>query len=191
MSRGVAMRRVSLLFSLLVVVLVGLVLVGRAGPITLAQGATPSADESAPPEGVSFVPLGFGTADKLPATPADFVLAHFMIDPGASFALDPNDPSVTLAYVESGTFTFNLDAPITVTRAATIAAFSTPDADPNSIPAPEEMAAGTEFTMGTGDSAFFPANISGEIRNDGQEQAVAVIASVGPPDGGEAGTPTP
>ncbi len=185
------MRRVSILVSLLVAVVVGLVAIGRAGSITFAHEGTPAA-EGAPSEGVGFEALGFGTADTLPATPADVVLARFMLDPAASFALDPNDPSVTLAYVESGTFTFNLDAQITVTRAATIAAFNTPDADPSSIPAPEEMTAGTEFTMEAGDSAYFPANISGEIRNDGQEKAVAVLASIEPSDSGdEGGTPTP
>ena len=54
-----------------------------------------------------------------------------------------------------------------------------PRAEPERpVPAPEEIAAGTEFTMTAGDSAFFPANIAGEVRNDGQEPAVVLIAII-------------
>jgi hypothetical protein len=185
------MRRFSILVPLLVAVLVGVVVVGRADSITLAQGATPSADGSAPPEGVTFSPVGFGTATQLPSTPADFALFRLGLDPGASFPIEASDASVALVSIESGELTIKVEAPITVTRAATIAAFATPGIDPSSVPLPEEIAADTEFTMATGDSAFFPGNIAGEVRNDGSETAVALIASIGPPQGGAAGTPMP
>ncbi|MDQ3468064.1 MAG: cupin domain-containing protein [Chloroflexota bacterium] len=184
------MRRASVLLSILVLVLIGVVVSGRAGSITLAQEGTPSPDEFAPPEGISFMPLGFGTAEQLPTTPADFILARFSLDPGAIFPIEASDPSVTLVVIESGTVTFQVEAPITITRAATIAAFATPGVDESAVPAPEEIAAGTEFTMEAGDSAVFPPSIAGEVRNDGQETAVALLAFV-EPQGGEEGTPTP
>jgi quercetin dioxygenase-like cupin family protein len=171
--------------------LVGLVVVGRGGLSTLAQEGTPSADEFAPPEGVSFTPLGFGTAEQLPATPAEFALFRLGFDPGASFSLEASDPSAALVYIETGALTVRVEVPITVTRAATIAASSTPGADPNAVPMPEEMAAGTEFTMEAGDSAYFPPSIAGEARNDGQETATILIANIEPQRGGEGGTPTP
>ncbi len=171
------MRRFSILVSLLVGVLIGAVMVGQVGSNTFAQVATPSTEEFAP-EGLTFAVLGFGTADQLPATPADFVLARVTFDPGAGFPIEASDPSVTLVSVESGTLTFQVEAAISVTRAATIAAFSTPGFDESAVPAPEEIAAGTEFTMTAGDSAFFPGSIAGEVRNDGQEPAVVLIAII-------------
>jgi quercetin dioxygenase-like cupin family protein len=184
------MRRFSLFASVLVVLLVGLVIAGRGSLLTLAQEGTPAAGEEAP-EGITFTPLGFGTADTLPATPAEFSIARFTLDPGASFPIDPSDASVTLATIESGALTVQVDVAIQVTRAATIAAFSTPGADENTVPMPEAMAADTEFTMNIGDSAFYPANITGVVRNDGQEQAVVLIASIDPEGGGATGTPAP
>ncbi len=153
------MRRFSIFLPLLVVILVSLVVVGRGSQTTLAQEGTPAADEFAPPEGISFMPLGFGTTEQLPTTPADFILARFSLDPGAIFPIDASDPSVTFVVIESGTVTFQVEAPITITRAATIAAFAPPGVDESAVPAPEEIAAGTEFTMEAGDSAFFPASI--------------------------------
>ena len=169
-------------------VLVGLPAAGRLAPLALAQEGTPPAEEEfAPPEGVAFLLLGFGTAEELPAAPADLVLARFTIDPGAGFPLEAEDPSVALAYVESGALTARVDAPIRVTRAATIAAFATPGAvEEGAVPEPEEVAAGTEFTLEAGDSAVFPPNAPGEIRNDGSEPVVGLVALVGPPEGGEA-----
>ena len=144
---------------------------------------------------MTFEPLGFGTAEELPAAPADLVLARFTIEPGASFPFEEDDPSVGLAYVEAGVLTVRVEAPMRVTRAATIAAFATPGAvEEDAVPAREEVAAGTEFTLEAGDSAVFPPNVPGELRNDGQERVVALVALVFPPEDGagtpEAGTPT-
>ena len=168
-------------------VLVGLLVAGHAAT-TVAQEGTPAAGEGfAPPEGVAFEPLGFGTADELPAAPADLVLLRFTIDPGAGFPIEADDPSVGFVYVEAGALTFRVEAPIRVTRAATIAAFATPGAiEAGAVPGPEEVAAGTEFTLEAGDSVVIPANVGGELRNDGQEQAEGLVVLVGPPEGGEA-----
>lgn len=185
------MRRFSIFLPLLVVILVSLVVVGRGSQTTLAQEGTPSAEEFFPPEGVSFTPLGFGMAEQLPSTPADFVLIRLGLDPGASFPVDASDPSIALVVVESGTLTIQVEAPISVTRAATIAAFATPGVDESAIPGPEEIAAGTEFTMEAGDSAVFPPSIPGEVRNDGQVEAVALVALIEPQGGDAGGTPAP
>jgi quercetin dioxygenase-like cupin family protein len=184
------MRRFLVLTPLLVAVLIGMGVAGRASSITFAQEGTPSAENMAP-EGITFTPLGFGTADKLPATPADFALFRVGFDPGAGFPIEASDPSVALVVIEAGTLTIRVDAPTRVTRAATMAAFATPGMDENAVPAPEEIAAGTEFTMAAGDSAYFPPNEAGEVRNDGQEVAVALIASIGPQGASMGGTPTP
>ena len=191
------MRRFSIVVPLLVVMLIGLVAVGRGSPSTLAHEGTPGADEFEVPEGVTFTPLGFVTAEELPAAPADLGLIRFTLEPGAGFPVEASDPSAALVLVESGTLTVQVDVPITVTRAATIAAFSTPGADESTIPAPEEMAAGTEFTMGAGDSAYFPPSIAGQVTNAGQEPAVLLAATIEPQSGDgaaaspAAGTPAP
>ena len=43
---------------------------------------------------------------------------------------------------------------------------------------PEEIAANTEFTLRDGDSALFPPNAAGEVRNDGDEEATAWVTNV-------------
>ena len=166
-----------------------LALGGLAAPLA-AQEATPPAEEAFAPEGVGFFPLGFGTAEELPAAPADLVLVRFTLDPGAGFPTEADDPSVALVYVEAGSLTAEVGAPVRVTRAAVIAAFATPGAEPEGAPMPEEVAAGTAFTLAAGDSAVFPPNVAGELRNDGQERVVGLAAIVAPPEmGGGAGTP--
>ncbi len=179
------MRRVMVLISVLAVVLLGGVAVGRLSVATAAQEGTPPAEEFAL-EGVAFEPLGFGTAEELPAAPADLVLVRFTIDPEAGFPIE-NDPTVALVYVESGVFTIQIEAPLQVTRAATIEAFATPGAvEEGALPEPEEVAAGTEVTLEAGDSVVIPPNAAGEIRNDGDEPAVGLAALVAPPEEGGA-----
>jgi len=185
------MRRVSVLLSILVTILIGGVAAGWAGSPTLAQEGTPSAEDFVAPEGITFVPVAFGTADELPAAPAEIGVVRFVVEPGAVFPIDASDPSVTLVSVESGALTSQVDVAITVTRAATYTAFATPDADMSAIPPPEEIAADTEFTLEVGDSAYYPGSISGEVRNDGQEPTVVLLVFIDPLDGGTMGTPAP
>jgi len=185
------MRRVSVLLSVVGAVLIGLVVIGWSGPVTRAQEGTPAAEEGFAPEGVSFEPLAFGTAAELPATPVDLVLIRFGIEPGAGFPIEADDPTVALAYVQSGVLTVRVEAPMQVIRAATIAAFATPGAvEEDALPAAEEIAAGTEFTLAAGDSTVFPPNVAGEIRNDGQERAEALVTLIAPP-AGDGATPAP
>ena len=190
------MRRFAIPVSVLAVALLGLLAAGRPGLGAVAQDATPAAEEFAPPAGVTFEPLGFGRAEELPTAPAELLLARFTIDPGAGFPIEEDDPTVALVYVEAGALTIRVEAPIRVVRAATIAAFATPGAaEEGAVPAPEEVAAGTEFTLEAGDSAVFPPNVPGEVRNEGAERAVGLVALIAPPEDAAAtpvaGTPAP
>jgi quercetin dioxygenase-like cupin family protein len=137
----------------------------------MAQDATPSSEQQAgAPEGVSFVTLASGTIEVLSPGTANLVLGRARLDPGASIPFDPTDPSVDLVYMSSGTLTFRIDAPMTVARGVSA---GTP------VPAePEEIPANTEFTMSDGDSALFPPNAAGEVRNDSNEEATAWVTNV-------------
>ncbi len=175
------------LLALVAVALLGLLVAAQPAARAAAQDATPTGEEEFAPEGVTFEPLGFGTAEELPAAPADLLLARFTIEPGAGFPIEADDPSVVLAYVESGVLTVRVEAPVRVVRAATIAAFATPGAvEEGAVPEPEEVAAGTEVTLEAGDSVVIPPNVAGEIRNDGDELAVGLVALVAPTEGGGA-----
>jgi quercetin dioxygenase-like cupin family protein len=156
----------------------------RAGVLHLvahsipAQAATPAADML--PPGVSAQPLAFGSVPSLPS-PADLVLVRFTLQPGAVLPSDPTDPSLGLLYVESGTLTVQLAAPLQITRAATVAMFATPNA---AIPGPELVAAGATATLRPGDSAVGPPHVGGNVRNTGRSPAVLLLASIAPSEMG-------
>ena len=166
------MRRVPVLIAVLVVVLLGGFAVGRLAVATATQEGTPPADAGAP-EGLALEPLGFGTTEELPAAPAEFQLVRAVIDPEAGFPR--REDIVSLISVESGALTIQMDAPIQVTRTATIEEIAI-----------EEVAAGTAVTLEAGDSVVIPPNVAGEIRNDGDETAVYLIAFVAPSEEGGA-----
>ncbi len=203
------MRRVSLLGSLLVALLVSLVALGavaqEATPIVggaqsqditpiasptlggaAAQEGTPTGEEFAPPEGVTFEGLAFGLAEALPPGPTGLGLFRFRLEPGARIDLEP-DPSYFLVSIESGAITFRVSEPVRVTRAVT----GTPGAQTLGPDAPaEEVSAGTDVTLEQGDAALFPPGAGGEARNDGQGSAVGLVMSVGPAEAdGAVGTP--
>ena len=168
------MRRFTLLLSFVAVALVGLFVAGRLP--TIAQEATPPAEEFAPPEGVTFEGLAFGLAEALPPGPNGLALFRFRQEPGAGLDLEA-DPSYFLVSIESGAITFRVDEPVRVTRAVT----GTPGAQSLGPDAPaEEVPAGTDITLEQGDAALFPPGAGGEARNDGQELAVGLVVSVGP-----------
>ena len=182
------MRRFRILLSVVPALLLG-TLALHAQPVAIAQEATPSAQEFMP-EGVSFEPLGGATGLALPS-PGDLFMARFTIEPGAGFPIDPGDPTYALAFIERGQLTVRVDGPLTVTRAE---AMGEAEAEEGFTPATETIPAGQDVTIGAGDSALFPPNAGGEVRNDGQEPVVVIAALVGPPaiEGTpEAGTPTP
>ena len=181
------MPRLALFRSVIAIILVGLFVVGHP-MTTVAQEATPGADEFELPEGVTFEGLAFGVAEGLPAGATGLGLFRARLEPGARIDLDP-DPAAFLIYVESGALTFRVDTPVQVTRAVagTPAAMGTEAA-------PEEIAAGTDVILQAGDAALFPPNpegAPGEARNDGQEPAVALVVSAGPAEVGAAAAGTP
>jgi len=164
------MRRgsvIALLISLMLAIVAG----QAVNLSTTAQDATPPSEQQAgAPEGVSFVTLASGSIQVLSPGTANLVLGRIRLAPGAALPFDPADPSVDLVYMTGGTLTFRIDAPITVARGVSA---GTP------IPTePEAIEANTEFTMSDGDSALFPPNAAGEVRNDGDEDATAWVTNV-------------
>ncbi len=165
------MRRVTILVSVLIVMLLGGLSVATA-----AQEGTPPAEEGGP-EGVTFEPLGFGVFEEVPVAPIDFVLGRVVIDPGAGWRRFSDTVSVPLFYVESGALTLQMDAPLHDTRAVTIQALTT-----GAAPGLERIEAGTAVTLEAGDSVVVSSNVAGEIRNDGDEPVVYLAAFVYNPD---------
>jgi hypothetical protein len=171
----------------IIVLLIALMLASVAGQgmnlSTMAQDATPPSEQQAgAPEGVSFVTLASGSIQVLTPGTANLVLGRIRLDPGATLPFDPTDPSVDLVFMSSGTLTFLLDAEMTVARG--VQAGTPVPTEPEAIPA------NTEFTLSDGDSALFPPNAAGEVRNDGDEAATAWVTNVALFTT-DAGTPTP
>ena len=110
--------------------------------------------------------------EELPAAPADFALVHFALEPGARSAIETGAGPLLLFAVEAGAFTFRVDTPTTVTRGGALATAAAGD---GAAPG-EAVPAGTEFTLGPGDSALFLPETTGEIRNAGAERAVGIGA---------------
>ena len=161
------MRRLSMVL-LSIVILVGSLVLG-GGRLVAAQDASPAAEE---PEGVTFEFLGGGETEVLPSAPAEVYLARVTLAPGASFPSEADDPALALVVIEAGTVTFNIEAPVTVLHPVG-----------NEEPTAEDFEtfpAGQDFTMDVGDSALFPPNVAGEIRNDGTEDAMALVAIIEP-----------
>lgn len=164
------MRRGSVV-ALLITLVLAIVAGQGMNPITRAQDATPSAEQqTGVPEGVSFVTLASGSIEVLSPGTANLVLGRIRLEPGATLPFDPTDPSVDLLYMSTGELTFRVEAPMTVARGVRA---GTP------IPTePEAIPADTEFTLRDGDSALFPPNAAGEVRNDGDEDATAWVTNV-------------
>jgi len=176
------MRRASAV-ALLITLVFGLFASQGLNPSTSAQDATPPSDQQAgAPEGVQFVDLASGTINVLSPGTANLALGRVRLAPGATLPFDPARPSVDLVFMASGTLTFRIEAPISVARSSRA---GTPAPSE-----PEDIPAGTEFTMSDGDSALFPPNAAGEVRNDGDDDAVAWVTSM-TLFTDQAGTPTP
>jgi len=109
-------------------------------------------------------------------------LGRLALAPGASLSFDPTDPSAALVYTVAGALTFRVEVPMTVSRRG----------DPGTpVPTePEAIAADTEFTLHDGDSALFPPAIAGDVRNDGDGEATALVATLAIRSA-TASTPTP
>ncbi|CAA9541068.1 MAG: hypothetical protein AVDCRST_MAG33-18 [uncultured Thermomicrobiales bacterium] len=135
---------------------------------------TVSAQDGGPPPG------GFEIAPGVTAEALAFVegrdepsLYRLTFAPDTTYAIEPV-PSISLGVLESGSLSFTLDVPVTVTRAGAVD-------DPG-----EAIAADEEFTLEAGDYTVLPPMAGGEIRNDGTEPAAVIVADIVP---AAAGTP--
>ena len=106
--------------------------------------------------------------------------------------MEESDPSSGMCLVETGTITVQADAPVSVTRGATLLeAMMAADEAEDMSGAMEAVPAGEAVTLETGDAAYVPGSISGEIRNDGDEPAVCLAFVIGPSMGMMEATPEP
>jgi hypothetical protein len=148
-EKGRGMRRLSLL-AIVLVALFGVLALSRSAD-TAAQEATPAEDEGEFREGIVFEPLAMGSTAR-----DDLTLLRLTIAAGVDFQVDPADPETALIYVESGTLTVRIEAPVSVTRAGAYdAEFASPEAaagEEEFMPPSEEIPAGQEFQVATGDS---------------------------------------
>ncbi len=194
------MRRFSALVLVVVIALFGLMGASQPAARVTAQDGTPAAGDEVDfgIEGVSFEPLAIAPGMTLPGT-ADLVLVRIGLDPGAVLPSDPEDPSLAMVLIESGELTLVLDGPVTISRAGSFAsALATAEAGGAFVEPEETTEAGDTVTLQAGDVVVFPANIGGEIRNEGEEMAVGLAFIVEPPSSGGAvpdegtpeGTPT-
>lgn len=181
------MRRWSRVYSLALVLCLSLVGVGSSA--VRAQEATPA---SGPEEGlgVTFEPLGLVPGVSLPSS-ADLVVVRVTIDPGASSPFDDSDPSGGVLIVESGAFTVRVDEQAwTVSRGAALQeAINAADESMSGVI--EQVAMSEEATLETGDVAYVPGSVNGELRNDGDEPAVGLAVIIAPGGMLGMGTPTP
>ena len=164
--------------SVALVVLLGLV--ATTGRSTTAQEAfaTPGPGEFEIAPGQIGRELAGAILAEPPAAPVYLGLLRFTTAPGSVFIGAAEDPSVGLIFVESGVVTFRLEGPVTITRAS----------------GAEEVAAGAEFTLEAGEFFVWPPYMEGEVRNDGQEPAVTLLANLAPEEAAGpliAGTPIP
>lgn len=175
------MRRVSLVLA--IGIMVSLLAAGNMG--TRAQETTPGPFATPGPGEFELTPgmigreLASGQLADLPQPPAFVAIYRFTNAPGSVFTSPATDPGIALITVESGEATWRLESPATINRAS----------------GPEEVAAGTAFTLGPGEFFVWPGYVAGEFRNNGQEPAVTLVAFLAPVQGAAAtpvtGTPEP
>ena len=181
------MRRFSVLLSVVVAVLLGITAL-TVRPAAVAQEATPAGDEM---EGVSFEPVTFATGVDLTGL-SELLVVRIGLEPGTALPIEP-DPGVGILLIESGTVTVQAEAPMTVTRGAELGeAMAAAEETGDFSTLMESITAGEVVTLEAGDAAYIPGSVAGEIRNEGQERAVALGFLVVPPEDmtGQA-TPTP
>ena len=172
------MRRFAVSLSVAFVIVLGVSAL-HAQPPAVAQDATPAGVEIGD---VSFEPVALATNIDLPS-PGDLFVARASLDPGGVVPIEESDPALGILLVESGTLTLQVEGPMTVTRGASLGeAMATAQASGDFRALLESIAAGQVVTLEAGDAAYIPANVAGEIRNEGQERAVRLAILVLPPE---------
>jgi hypothetical protein len=158
------MHRFTMLLALLAVMLLGAAL-GTHSQVW-AQEVTPAAGAE---EGLTFEPVTFALGVDLPQV-SDIFVARIGLDPSSGILL-----------VESGTFTIQVEGPVTVTRGDTLMeSMMEAEAVGDVSAAAEAIPAGGEVTVSAGDAAYIPGGVNGEIRNDGPERAAGLAFLVSP-----------
>ena len=142
--------------------------------------------------GVTFEPVALATGIALPS-PGDLVVVRAALDPGGVVPIVASDPALGILLVESGTLTVQVAGPMTVTRGAGSGeAMATAEATGDFSTLMEAVPAGQAVTLAAGDAAYIPANVPGEIRNEGQERAMRLAFLVVPSEAMTgAATPAP
>ena len=130
----------------------------------LAQDSTP-APESGPPESFELAPGVIADSVVLVEGSEDPVKYRLHFEPGVTYSIEPG-VNLELAYVETGSLTFTLDAPIVVGQMGNVDS------------AGETISAGTEVTLSAGQYFVLQPGVAGELRNDGSETATVSIAGV-------------
>ena len=179
------MRQIRVVLSLVAVMLLGgVALWGQSA--TIAQEATPA------PETDPFALVGFAEGVDLPS-PAELLVVRMGLAPGTGFPLEADDPTGGMVVVESGAFTVRVEEVAwTISRGAALGeALAAAEEEGNLDIAVEEIAMGEEATLEAGDAAFVPGSVTGEIRNDGDERAEALVFLIAPAEAMAAATPAP
>jgi quercetin dioxygenase-like cupin family protein len=180
------MRRLSVLLSLSVVVLLG-ILAQHGPPVTIAQEATPTGVTIG---AVTFQPVAFAPGLAMPS-PGDLFVGRAVLEPGGVVPIQATDPALGILLVESGTLTVQVEGPMTVTRGTGLGkAMATAQASGDVGALLEAVPAGQAVTLAAGDAAYIPAHVAGQIRNEGQVRAERLAILV-LPSGTRTGAATP
>lgn len=147
------------LFTLGRSLLLGALIVGSIASAVSAQ------DEM--PEGVSLDVFANGIAAEVPQEADQILLLELAMKAGSTLPLASAAQTVSLVAVREGELTGKLDTPIEIGRA---------DAEPGET---EEATAGTEFSLGVGDSVLIPEGAAGEITT-GEDSASALMLVAAP-----------
>jgi len=182
------MRRMILLLPIMMLMLLGFARI-PGSPAAFAQDATPAADDMGM-EGLTFIPIGFAPGVALPGS-VDLEVARVGFAPGAGFPFDASDPQGALVIVESGALTVSVEEQAWhISRGAALEqAMAESPMAPDMSAVLDEVAMGEEATLEAGDVAHIPGNRTGEVRNTGQEPAVALLVLIGPSSATEEGSP--
>jgi quercetin dioxygenase-like cupin family protein len=128
------------------------------------------------PEGVSLDVFANGIAAEVPQAADQILLVELSMQAGSSLPLEPDAQTVSLVAVREGELSGKLETAIQIGRA---------DAEPGQT---EEAAAGTEFTLATGDSALIPADAVGAMTSgENPVSALLLVAAPSMSDDGNAG----
>lgn len=132
------------------------------------------------PEGVTLDIAANAVIESLPDGLDQLVLYRMSLASETRFPIEPGQDGVALVEVEAGTLTANAAAELQISRAG---------AEPGSI---EAAPAGEDLTLEPGDSVLVPDDLTGELRNEGEDEvSLLVLEAVSPTDAGDEEPMTP